>query len=189
VDLSPEKSIRKGQFRTFAKEAMASAPWGSSDPIGKVVSLLEKAYAAGAASTSGAAGAPMKEAVPWNAIPERSRDIFRHVIQYRSSWAEITNGSRLVLLDNAGKKAPRYHREVPKFLDPGPRARLGLWEVRGDRLHCLDYNPIDWAPSSASALVKLGIFEEFGVENPSARLTSLGIKTLEEAIRTETIAF
>lgn len=189
LDLSTDRKIRKGQFRTLARDAMATNRWSRSDPIAKVVSLLEATYATGAAEADRRDEATtLAGPIPWNAIPARAREILRYAIMYRSSWDQVASGSRIVLLDGARKVLPRGTYDDGSWMPRGARTRMGLWEVRGDGIHNLNTIAIDWAASSASALVRLGIFQEYGgTDEPSAALTVLGIRTIEAAIENETL--
>lgn len=191
LDLSTDKKIRKGQFRSLAKDAMATSRWSRSDPIARVVSLLEAAYATGAADAYRADKAPGTTApIPWNAMPARAREILRYAIMYRSSWSQVASGSHVVLLDGARRVLPRGTYEEGSFMPRGARTQMGLWEVRGDEIHNLDTIAVDWAASSASALMRLGIFREYGgQDDPSAALTVLGINTIEAAIANETLRY
>jgi hypothetical protein len=190
LELSLDKKIRKGQLRSLAKEAMSKNAWSGGDPIAKVVSLLESAYATGMAVASGpVTERDTEEAVPWNAIPERAREILKYTIMYRASWNEIIAGRRVLLLDGAQGRVPRGTRDETTWLPRGARTRMGLWEVRGDKIHQMDDIGMDWAASSASALLRLGLFEEYGeCSRPSAAITTLGIRTVEAAIADESIA-
>lgn len=188
-ELSADSKIRKGQFRTLAREAMATDRWSRGDPVAKVVSLLERVYAAGGQKgdredAPAAGNAP----VPWDAIPVRAKEILRYAIHYRKHWDRILDGSLVVLLDGARKVVPRDAPSEATYPFRGARTWMGLWEDRDDQLHLVDRIPTDWPAASASALVKLGIFAEYGGEDdPSASLTAKGVATFEEALRRGTL--
>ena len=188
-ELSTDPKIRKGQFRTMAREAMAADRWSRSDPVAKVVSLLERVYAAGNQQDDRRRAPPTgDDPVPWDAIPIRAKDILRYAVHYRAHWDKILGGSLVVLLDGARKVVPRDAQGEATYPFRGVRTWMGLWEARDDQLQLLDRVEIDWPAASASALVKLGIFAEYGGEDePSAYLTAKGIATFEEAVRQGTL--
>jgi hypothetical protein len=108
LELSADPKIRKGQFRTLAREAMATDRWSRSDPVAKVVSLLERVYAAGGVKGDREDAPVASDApVPWDAIPVRAKEILRYAIHYRKHWDRILDGSLVVLLDGARKVVPR----------------------------------------------------------------------------------
>lgn len=188
-ELSTDPKVRKGQFRTLAREAMATDRWSRTDPVARVVSLLERVYTAGGRDGDVTdAPAANNAPVPWNAIPVRAKEILRCVARYRKHWDRIIDGSLIVLLDGARKVVPRSARDDDHYGWRGARTWMGLWEERGGEIHLVDRMAIDWPAASASALVKLGIFAEYGGEDdPSAYLTAKGIATFEETVRRGTV--
>lgn len=188
-DLSHDPKIRKGQFRTLAREAMATNRWSRTDPVARVVSLLEKVYAAGGGASDRPRTPERGDApLPWDAIPERAREILRYAVRYRAHWDRVRDGSLVVLLDGARKVVPRSARDDTPYMWRGARTWMGLWEDKGAQIQLVDRIPTDWPAASASALVKLGIFAEYGGGNePSAFLTAKGIATFEEAVRQGTL--
>ena len=168
---------------------MATDRWSRSDPVAKVVSLLERVYAAGGLKGDrGNAPAARNAPVPWDAIPIRAKEILRYAVHYRKNWDRILDGSLVVLLDGARKVVPRDARDTADYRFRGARTWMGLWEDRDGQLHLVDKISIDWPAASASALVKLGIFAEYGGDaEPSASLTAKGIATFEEAVRQGTL--
>ncbi len=188
-DLSSDPKVRKGQFRTLAREAMATDRWRSGDPVARVVSLLEKTYAEGKLN-AGEPNKPLdKDApVPWDAIPKRSQDILRWVVNYREYWHQIRESTMCVIIDGARKVVPRDPYNQRMFGMGGNRATMSLWQTDGEQLHFIDQIAYDWPASSASSLVKLGVLEEAGTEDePYAYLTAKGIATFDEALRTGSI--
>ena len=190
-ELSSDPKVRKGQFRTMAREAMETNRWQTGDPVARVVSLLERTYAAGRLAAD-VPDSPLDEdaPVPWEAIPQRSRDILRWVANYRKYWDQIHEGALFVIIDGARKVVPRDPHNRRMFGMGGTRATMGLWRTDGEQLRLVDRIAYDWPASSASSLVKLGVLEEAGTEEePYAFLTVKGIATFDEAVRTGSIGW
>ena len=184
--LSDNKTIRRGQMRSIAKEAMAADGWGASDPIGKVASVLEAVYQAGKHHEE--LRATPLDPVPWEAIPLRSREILRTAVHFKEHWNDLFTGPKAIVLMGASASTPRHARDNSHWKDRGARTWMILAEITKGTVRELERVPGDWPASSASALVRLGIFEECGTpEQPAARLTVKGMNTFDEALRLSAI--
>lgn len=138
---------------------------------------MERAYAAGAANAGRAEEAVDAAGyVRWDAIPRRSQDVLQDItFRVRSRIEEIRAGELVAAIEGAGETSPR-----------GERARFSLWRSDGQLMHRIEGSGCrEWASSSVSALVRLGIFEPLQLYDSDLRfvtLTPLGLATIEAAV-------
>lgn len=138
---------------------------------------MERAYAAGTESAGKAEEAPDAAGyVRWDAIPRRSQDVLQDLaFQVRSRVDEIRSGELVAAIEGAGETSAR-----------GERARFSLWHDDGELMHRIKGAGCrEWASSSVSALVRLGIFEPLELRDSDVRfvvLTPLGLATIEAAV-------
>lgn len=184
TEISTNRLIRRQQFRTAARKILQDArgAWGTADRVGQLAIAMERAYGAGAANVGkdeeahDAAGF-----VHWDAIPRRSQEVLQDIaFRVRSRIDEIRSGELVAVIEGAGETSPR-----------GARARFSLWRDDGELMHRIDGTGCrEWASSSVSALVRLGIFEPLEVHDGEFRfvaLSLLGLATIEAAVTAESI--
>lgn len=185
---SSNKKIRWNQFRATARDILKRSrePWGPADPVGSLARAMEHAYAAGAAQV----GQPVEEMVVdgslrWDAIPSRARAMLESLgISVYERRAELREGTLLAMLEGAAATGRKGERAVFSFWvvgeDEGGRI-LSRYEER--------HEPRQWATTSASALIRLGIFTELKTAPPGqfAELTPLGLETILSAVEADHI--
>lgn len=143
---------------------------------------MERAYAAGAENAGIAEEAPDEAGyVRWDAIPRRSQDVLQDIaFRVRSRVDEIRSGDVVAVIEGAGETSPR-----------GERARFSLWCDDGELMHRIKGTACrEWASSSVSALVRLGIFKSLELHDSDFRfvvLTPLGLATIEAAVADRSI--
>ena len=187
MEISTNKQIRWRQFRALANGILSSAkgPWGRTDRIGDLARAMERAYAAGEANRGKDVEAEVSDGiVRWEAIPARAQEALQYMsIDIRRHLAALREGSLIVMLEGAfatGRK--------------GDRARMSLWRPSGDgtlqRVTDLGTSNRDWAATSVSALIRLGIFQKLELTDGAegfAELTRMGIETVKAAIEAKQI--
>ncbi|HZG32043.1 MAG TPA: hypothetical protein VEZ59_02145 [Sphingopyxis sp.] len=180
---SSNKQIRWNQFRATARDILKRSrePWGPADPVGSLARAMEHAYAAGAAQV----GQPAEEMVVdgslrWDAIPSRARVMLESLgISVYERREELREGTLLAMLEGAAATGRKGERAIFSFWvageDDGGRI-LSRYEER--------HEPRQWATTSASALIRLGIFAELKTDPPGqfAELTPLGLETILSAV-------
>jgi hypothetical protein len=179
TEISTNRSVRRQQFRAAARMILQDArgTWGTADHVGQLASAMERAYAAGAANAGRAEEAPDAAGyVGWDAIPRRSQDVLQDItFRVRSRIDEIRAGELVAAIEGAGETSPR-----------GERASFSLWRDDGELMHRIEGSGCrEWASSSISALVRLGIFEPLELHDSGVRfvaLTPLGLATIETAV-------
>ncbi|HEY7810936.1 MAG TPA: hypothetical protein VIA98_11195 [Allosphingosinicella sp.] len=183
-DISTNRSIRLQQFRATARRILkdASSRWGTADRVRDLARAMEQAYAAGSANTGRPEEDPASAGhVRWVAIPRRSQDVLQdiaHVVRTHAN--DIRSGEIIAAIEGAGETSPR-----------GDRARFALWRIDGELMRRIEGGTArEWASSSVSALVRLGIFKVFELHDPDIRMTSLtalGLATIEAAVADRSI--
>lgn len=147
---------------------------------------MEHAYAAGAAQV----GQPVEEMVVdgslrWDAIPSRARVMLEYLgISVYERREELREGTLLAMLEGAAATGRK-----------GKKAVFSFWVAEEDEhgrilRRCEErHEPHQWATTSASALIRLGIFTELKTDPPEqiAQLTPLGLETILSAIEADHI--
>lgn len=178
TEISTSRAVRRQQFRATARKILADADrgWGSSDRIGALATAMERAYSAGARDAGLPEEAPDASGhIRWDALPRRSQEVLQDVANLvRLHMDGLVSGSTLAIIENAGESSPR-----------GERAALSIWRRDGDDIRRIDGLQRDFASSSASALVRLGILAPLAMEDENRRWTAftpLGLATIERAV-------
>ena len=182
-EISTNPTIRRNQFHKAARDVLerAKSPWAPTDRVGQFAKLMENAYQSGRQNV-GRAEEPLVDGghVRWDAIPKRSQDVLELIqIHTARRIREIADGTLIVVLNGAlptGRK--------------GERALLQFWDANADGKTMSVQNEgrpkNEWAATSVSALVRLGIFEMLptaGTADRLATLTTLGLATILTAVR------
>ena len=138
---------------------------------------MERAYAAGAEQAGSVEEPPgIAGWVAWESMPRRSQEVLQEIAgEVRLHIEELRAGQLVAIVEGAGPTSPR-----------GARARFSICRLDGDLLRRLDgLRGRDWAASSVSALVRLGVFQPLNMQDAADRavaLTDLGMATIEAAL-------
>lgn len=189
TDISSNKQIRWNQFRKTARDILARSrePWGATDPVGDLARAMERAYSSGAANVGRPADSLVVDGVVrWDAIPSRARVMLEYLGRnVFENHEHLREGRLLVMLEGAAETGRKGEKASFSFWIAEENADGGRdlypTEARG--------TPHQWAATSASALIRLGIFGEIKTEPPTQlkQLTPLGLQTILSAIEAEHI--
>jgi hypothetical protein len=183
TDISTSSTIRRQQFRATARDILdrAARGRGGGDRVGELAAAMERAYAAGARNAGLPEEAPDAAGfVRWDALPKRSQELLQDAAPLVRLHAQgVRDGSVLAIVENAGDSSAR-----------GERATLSIWRKEGNDIRRIDGRDRDFASSSASTLVRLGILAPLAMEDESQRwvaFTPLGLATIDRAVEDEHI--